>query len=117
MTYEEIKEHGLERYFAKPGDICQRLSDGKYVKISEDGHPILLTEEELKTYTENGVVQTKTSNPFAEFDGDVFCVIPVGDYVAKDIDAFLNSKSHGTMSIPSKDDIISLHAYLNKVSR
>lgn len=77
MTYEEIKERGLERYFAKPGDICQRLSDGKYVKISEDGHPVLLTEEKLNMYMKNGVIQTKTSNPYSEFDGDVLCTIPL----------------------------------------
>ena len=110
MTYEEIKEHGLEEYFAKPGDICQRVSDGKYVKVSEDGHPVLLTEEELEMYTRNGVVQTRTSNPFVDFGGGVLCTLLeelASDYLLLDSPLGIQEQPRK----PSKDDVVNLYTF------
>lgn len=48
MTYEEAKSCELEKFIATPGNVYQRFSDGKYVRVLNDGTTVELGPNETE---------------------------------------------------------------------
>lgn len=130
MTYEETKSCELEKFIATPGNVYQRFSDGKYVRVLNDGTTIELRPDETEIL--NKLIAEAEAVPEREFDGDVFAIIPVGlntqqalslkwDAGNKTLPEFPRcrpvrvTEALGLTNKIKKDDVINAYIYLNSI--
>lgn len=130
MTYEEAKSYGLENFIATPGNVYQRFSDGKYVRVLNDGTTVELGSDETEIL--NKLIAEAEAVPKREFDGDVFAIIPVGlntqqtlslkwDAGNKTLPEFPHYRpvrvieALGLTNKVKKDDVINAYIYLKSI--